>query len=93
MKIFKRYKPYDCFIIDEKAYILIQIGVASWVLVDEEGKLLNNGMNGKKVNYITHKELTTLADTDKVKLEGYVIYSPIINEIQNKIFKMLRNDD
>jgi fatty acid/phospholipid biosynthesis enzyme len=90
MKRFKRYRPYACFVINEKQYALIQIGIAAFLLVDSEGNLLNNGINANKANYLTHQELISLAETENVKFQGYLEFSPILNKIQCDIFAMLR---
>ena len=93
MKRFKKYRPYSLFKINEKQYALVQVGIASFVLIDSDGSLLNNGINADETNYLTHKELVKLAETDDIKFEGYLEYSPVINEIQSKFFKMLRKED
>ncbi len=93
MKRFKKYRNYSLFTIDEEGYVLIQIGITSFVLVDVNANLLNNGIYADKPNFLTHKELVKLAETDKVKFQGNLEYSPVGNEIQHKIFKALRNEE
>lgn len=93
MKRFKKYRNYSLCTIDGKGFVLVQIGITSFVLVDVKGNLLNNGIYADKPNYITHKELVKLAQTDKVEFQGNLEYSPVVGVIQHKIFKALRNED
>jgi hypothetical protein len=93
MNLFKKYRPYALFTINKEKYVLIQIGIASWVLIDAEKNLLNSGMYGDQANYMTHKELTKLAGTNEIKFDGYLVFSPLIDAIQIDIFRMLRKDD
>jgi len=89
IKRFRKYRPYALFDIDDKLYVLLQIGIGSWVLVNIDKRLLNNGMNTTTINYIKYKDLIKLTETDNFKFLGYLEYSVPVNEIQQYIFKML----